>query len=410
MIKSRTLWITVGLSLVSIALLTYLTNTHIQLKFGSPSGDSFCNINEVLNCDKVNTSNYATLWDRPISLWGLATQALLLIFQLSLLAGLIQRDRSSFTGLFVGSFFVGAVSFIMAVISVTQLNQYCLFCILTYLSSWAILGLLWVDLKPRMSDLGDFFSSLFRERKYLGLYLLAAPLISFAAYRPWIEAITGIDPKMAQEILVSRLHAWKAAPIQKFDNNLGLIKGNPEAALTMIEFADFRCGHCKALAPKIQEYLKNTNQVKFVFKTYPLDGTCNPNPIFNGQGDGISCRLAAGLICAESLGQEGWIFHDKIFEQQSHIHAISLMDKVDQLLCGFSSKIKCEDFKDCMDSQETMNQIKLMAQEGLQAGIKGTPALYIGGRNLPDPQGVFVLKAIVEEATKNIYMPTELNK
>ncbi len=42
--------------------------------------------------------------------------------------------------------------------------------------------------------------------------------------------------------------------------------GPKEAKVTVVEFFDFNCGHCKALAPVMAQLMKNNPDVKFVFQ------------------------------------------------------------------------------------------------------------------------------------------------
>ena len=68
--------------------------------------------------------------------------------------------------------------------------------------------------------------------------------------------------------------------------------------------------HVRDLAAGLKNYLPNTgNQVKSVYKHYPLDKACNPS--LGSTVHPGACDLALAGICAEESGRF-WEFHDKV--------------------------------------------------------------------------------------------------
>ncbi len=169
--------------------------------------------------------------------------------------------------------------------------------------------------------------------------------------------------------------------------------------MIIVEFADFRCPHCKFAAPSVKAFVQSRKDVALLFKSYPLDGTCNLDPNFNGKGDGISCRLALAVTCSEKLEQKGWKLYDSIFENQADYQQIRSIELVDQKLCQ-SGIENCDQFKLCMDDPATKVMIQKMAQEGTQAGLKGTPTFYINNKLMTGAQFLPVLEKAYESITK----------
>lgn len=55
----------------------------------------------------------------------------------------------------------------------------------------------------------------------------------------------------------------------------GFVLGNPDAKVTIIEFADFGCPHCQEYKPTIDDFIKNyvqTGKAKFEFRIFPTAG------------------------------------------------------------------------------------------------------------------------------------------
>ncbi|MDP9196853.1 MAG: DsbA family protein [Pseudomonadota bacterium] len=50
------------------------------------------------------------------------------------------------------------------------------------------------------------------------------------------------------------------------------VAGNPDGDITVVEYFDYQCGYCKAVAPGIRQLLKDDPQVRFVFKEFPVLG------------------------------------------------------------------------------------------------------------------------------------------
>ena len=84
------------------------------------------------------------------------------------------------------------------------------------------------------------------------------------------------------------------------------VRGNPKAEITVIEFADFRCSHCKEEAPKVKEAIKRYGEhVKFLFVPFPL------------QDHPLGVAAAEALLAAGAQGRY-WEMHDLLFENQEN--------------------------------------------------------------------------------------------
>lgn len=55
-------------------------------------------------------------------------------------------------------------------------------------------------------------------------------------------------------------------------SSAAIVKGNPQGAITVIEFFDYQCPHCRKLYDKIELAAKKNNDVKLVVRAVPLLG------------------------------------------------------------------------------------------------------------------------------------------
>lgn len=90
------------------------------------------------------------------------------------------------------------------------------------------------------------------------------------------------------KVVVDAIMAYRQAEITKFqaevtqtiaqnktaifNTNNNLVLGNPRGDVTIVEFIDYRCGHCKAMAPVLKQAIQQDRNLKVVVKELPLFG------------------------------------------------------------------------------------------------------------------------------------------
>ncbi len=396
-LKSIALMIAIIATFISIGLHIYLTLHYYDVKFGMTLGDSICNVSEKLNCDAVSASQFASFLGIPIALWGAVTNFILLYFLAVTRQNLTQdTDKTSRYTLMLSTVtFVASV--VMGLISMLALDYFCLFCIAAYVLSIVTFICVWWSTPTKSSknlikDTKDIFTS---EKWVLG-FLIAIPAISFTANLMYLEN-KGL--RNVSAIAEEKANYWAVAPAQNFDTTKGLVLqySDVEPVMTIVEFADFRCGHCKMAAPPIHSFVKQHPDVRLIFKPFPLDGTCND--AIKGGGDGISCGLALATMCAEKVAQKGWAAHDFIFEKQEEIiRDMNLTKNLDDLIKNL--ELQPDHLKSCVQDPDMIALVKSTAKEGADAGIQGTPTIFVNGKLLSGGQSVPVLKAVYDKLKK----------
>ncbi|MFS4460019.1 vitamin K epoxide reductase family protein [Bdellovibrio sp. HCB2-146] len=389
-LKNKFLLLALLTTLAAIGVHLYLTQHFYALKFGTQEGPSVCNVSETMNCDVVTASSYSALFGIPIALWGMATNLVLLYFLAVTRWNLTQDRAQTSRYAFLFSLVTVIASVVMGIISFTKIGSVCLFCISAYVLS--VIGFIgaWLgaeDLSASniVEDIKDVFVS---QRWVLG-FAIAIPVIAFLGNIMYLEShgMSEVD-KLAKE----KVAYWNVAPQQTFDQTTGLImqKGSGEPVMTIVEFADFRCGHCKSAAAPIHSFVNSHPDVRLIYKPFPLDGTCNE--ALGGRGDGISCGLAFAAMCAEKNWQKGWAAHDYIFDKQTEIVQAGNLDKnLEEIATHIQAPL--EDLKKCVASPEIRELVSKMAKEGENAKIQGTPTIFVNGRVLDRGQVIPVLEA-----------------
>jgi protein-disulfide isomerase/uncharacterized membrane protein len=370
--------------LASTGVFAYLTDHHYAVRTGT-AGDSLCAINEVINCDVAALSKYAEIFTMPIAAIGAAYSIIMFGIFLFAKFGWFEESDGYKTIVKTVTALSAVFSLFLLAVSVIQLRAFCPFCIAGYILSFINVYLVW----SYYSDSKFDFSKVIGEKGVLGT-LVFIPVIA------WVISGTYRDNLgMAQmeKVVPEKIMLWKSSPVVNFDQTIGLSKGSSEAsAPVLIEFADFKCPHCKAAAGTIKNYLAGNKNVKMIFKPYPLDGVCNPH--MGQKGDGSRCELAGWALCGEKLFSKGWDIHYWIFDhQEAMMHDADLSSHLTAM--GKDLGLDTAQLKTCATSAETYDLIKKSADEGEAAKITGTPAIFVNGKKLEYGQFIDVLRGAI---------------
>jgi uncharacterized membrane protein/predicted DsbA family dithiol-disulfide isomerase len=382
-------------SIASVGTHLYLTLHYYQVTLGLQEGPSACHLNASFNCDAVAVSSFSNFAGIPVAIWGAWTNLIVaLLIVLSLINLLANRERVlRYSGGL--ALLVALVSVVMGFISSYMLKTYCLYCMGAYALSFATLAFLWkgthfLDKKTFGQDLNDLFKT---HRWVLGL-LLVIPAGSVLT-NSVIAQNYGLDK--IQMFTNESLQNWALASSMDFKlegQGLSYQKADIPPVMTIVEFADFLCPHCRMAYMTLHSFAESRDDVRLIFKTFPLDGTCNK--AIEHKGDGTRCLLAASVFCAEKINKKGWALHHWIFDHQelfarSGTAEKNLKDAAEELGLSF------EDIKSCAAANDIGDLIERQADEGAAAKIQGTPSIFVNGRSLERGQILPVLEAVYQK-------------
>ena len=116
--------------------------------------------------------------------------------------------------------------------------------------------------------------------------------------------------------------------------------------------------------PLLEQVLENNPEnVKIVFKNFPL------------RRHKYAKKAAMAALAADGQGKF-WAFHDRLFENYKQLSDQKINDIARDL--GFD----VEKFEKQMKDPGILAQIRQDVLDGNQAGVRGTPTVFIGGRHL----------------------------
>ena len=149
-------------------------------------------------------------------------------------------------------------------------------------------------------------------------------------------------------------------------NQVGFSIGDPNAPVSVEEFSDFQCSHCKifsqTLEPEFIENYVDTGKVYLTFKNFPIFGEASEN-------------AAEATYCAADQNAM-WQYKKALFSFSSFQDAFS-----DNNLVSYAESLELDsgEFQNCLESDKFVSAIQADMANGKNLGIQGTPSFSVNG-------------------------------
>jgi protein-disulfide isomerase len=178
-----------------------------------------------------------------------------------------------------------------------------------------------------------------------------------------IEASKALQQKQMAEVSNKAKDGIAKNAASLFNASQSPKLGNADGDVTIVEFLDYQCGHCKTMSPVIAELIKADPKIQVVIRGLPIFGES-------------SKAATKAVIAATKQGTDKFIkLHDGLLTSTSplnekNIFAIAKKAGLD------AAKLK----KD-MASKEVEDQITENFRLAREIGLMGTPAFILGNRS-----------------------------
>lgn len=146
-------------------------------------------------------------------------------------------------------------------------------------------------------------------------------------------------------------------------------KGEANAPVTVFEFSDYGCSHCRGFildggADAIDAQYVQTGQVRWVNVPYALRQDTLPP--------------AAASICA---GEQGKLFEFQrtLFGQQSQPNGLARAGLVQ---AATAVGLDMNAFESCIDSDKYTNDVNANMRLAADSGLEGTPTFFVNGQKI----------------------------
>ncbi len=146
------------------------------------------------------------------------------------------------------------------------------------------------------------------------------------------------------------------------------IKGNSDAKVVIIEFADFRCPFCKsfftASEPSLMKDYIDTGKAKFVFRHFAFLG-----PASITAGNSAECANEQNRF---------WDYYDYLYKNQPSESDTSMFTTDKLTAAAQNLGLDASKFRSCLDSTKYSQNLSSDQSDGQSAGVTGTPSFIIG--------------------------------
>jgi hypothetical protein len=169
----------------------------------------------------------------------------------------------------------------------------------------------------------------------------------------------GKSRSQAEEAFFARFAADRIKPVDPSDSPS---KGPATAPVTIVEWADFECPHCRHASPLLDKIVeKNGGKVRLVFKFYPLQAH-------------VHGESAARATVAAMKQGKFWEMHHKVFEHQEALEPRDIEKYAREMGLDLAK------FKTDWESEATADRVSRDRKQGDLLSLSGTPGIFINGR------------------------------
>ncbi len=218
-------------------------------------------------------------------------------------------------------------------------------------------------------DVSELTSAKSRSRRSLLLILVAVAAFVIARqtglFGPTVDtqSLATVD----SAVLIAELRA--AGPL--------LGEGNPDGDAVMIEFFDYRCPHCRRVAPIVQGLIEGDANVHLILVEYPVLGP--------------ESELAAKFALAAARQDAYGIYHRALMFSAIEWTSDALAD------LGASLDLDPERLRQDAESAEISSLLAAYKAAGRNAEISGTPAFVTGDLLLVGAADEITLKEMIRQ-------------
>lgn len=146
----------------------------------------------------------------------------------------------------------------------------------------------------------------------------------------------------------------------------GPARGPANSPVTIVEFSDLQCPHCKEAQPTIEKLLAGEPNTRFVFQSFPL-------PSHNW-----AAKAAAYSDCVGRASNDAfWRFVQKTYDVQPEITESNADEKLTAI--ANDSGVKGADTAACAARPETIARVEHSIALGKSVDVTGTPTVFVNG-------------------------------
>ena len=175
--------------------------------------------------------------------------------------------------------------------------------------------------------------------------------------------------------------------------------GDPNAPITLVEFADFKCPACKAFHElafyNLREDFIGLGKMRLVFMNFPI-------PL----GEDSYTAAVAGECLFRQDERAFWAYYDAMYTYQGpESQRWATLSRLQEIVRDYVDPIfdiDEEDFAQCVEEERYRDVVERDRQLGRNLGVRGTPTLFLNGEKLDRWGPYSSLKARIERELEEV--------
>jgi protein-disulfide isomerase len=195
-----------------------------------------------------------------------------------------------------------------------------------------------------------------------------------------MEAIEELERRREMAAAEADLDLVRQYAEELRNDGYSYVTGNPDAAVTVVEFLDYRCPYCKRAHEAVKQVLEADDDVRFVIKEFPI----------LGPGSVTASRAAMAALMQDD-GDKYLAFNDAMMSFQGDLNEPAV------LRIARSVGLDLRQLRQDMESEEITEKIARTHQLAQALSITGTPTFVVGGQMVRGFLPADQLAAVIEE-------------
>ncbi|MDD3287693.1 MAG: DsbA family protein [Alphaproteobacteria bacterium] len=196
-----------------------------------------------------------------------------------------------------------------------------------------------------------------------------------------MKAVQEMQRRQEEETASRSKQAMVTSHDKIFNDATSPTVGNLKGDVTMVEFFDYQCGHCKKVNEAIVKLIAEEKNVRVVYKEFPILGA----------GSVFASKAALASVRQGKYEK----FHDALLNSKEHLS--------DEIIKQVAKDVglNVEKLQKDMNDPEIEKIIQSNLALGNEIGVRGTPMFIVGDKMFPGAMQLPQMKQAVEEARKS---------
>jgi protein-disulfide isomerase len=191
------------------------------------------------------------------------------------------------------------------------------------------------------------------------------------------------------EIIPFGAHPFAATQEELAKGLNGPARGAADAPVTIVEFSDLQCPHCKQAQPTVEKLIAEEKGARLVFQNFPL-------PSHDWAAKAAYYADCVGRSSSDAF----WKFIQSVYDAQADISAANADEKLTAM--ADQAGVKGSDIAACSVKPDTVGRVQHSIALGTSVEVTATPTVFINGRRISNVGGLpyEMLKGLTEFAAQ----------